>query len=95
MSEENTTNVEQPGTEMPSNLPKTELGARITDRPDAAYEAEAARVDAPHAKLDAVIQKWAHDRLHNSPLSAATGAWNHLTSELGELRKRLIAEFGI
>ena len=60
-------------------------------------EAEAAtpkqsRAAARAQKIDAVIEGWVRDRLHNSPVSRDVAAINHVRGELPELKARILKE---
>ena len=40
-----------------------------------------------------VIDRWVAECIHNSPVSNATAAYNHLSQALVELKRRILKEF--
>lgn len=60
------------------------------DEHGTAEEAEAAPAAAP-SQLEAAIDAWVVEHIHNSPVARATEAYNHLISVIPDLKKRLAA----
>lgn len=44
-------------------------------------------------KLEQVMAKWWNEHVHNSPISRATDAYNHLVAKFEVLKAELKAEF--
>lgn len=42
----------------------------------------------PHP-VDALVDLWMHECIHNSPVSAQTEVYNHLQGAVAELKRRL------
>ena len=45
------------------------------------------------AAIDALVERWAFDSFHGSPVARSTEAWNHVHAATEELRRRLAALF--
>ena len=52
-----------------------------------------ARKQSEATRAIAVLDAWWRERVHNSPVSRAPQAYEHLHSVFGELKDRLKAEF--
>lgn len=59
--------------------------------PEAAVEEFGSEPSAP-SRVAQVIDRWVADCIHNSPVSYATDAYNHLTKALVELKQRITKE---
>jgi len=44
-------------------------------------------------KIQVVIDKWFHSKIHNSPLSQNVEAYNHLREVLGDLKTAMVELF--
>lgn len=74
--------------------------AEHQDPPRAAAAAEAEAEAEAKAPVDTAkvgiarqcVTKWMQDRIHNSPVSRATEAYNHLQSELENLVQAIVKE---
>lgn len=72
-------------TEFPSAEPSAEVGFTTSAEPVPQPAAQASAL--PDEIWERIAGRWIGDHLRNSPLSAATEAWNHLQGSMPALRK--------